>query len=199
MAKTKRVSVNAFEKVMKEVYTPTEVFNWHGIEVTVKKTLSLKEMLEFVDSVVKSCFAKDTNTYMPEIQDFATKVCILEKYANFTMPSNVESQYVLAYCTDAVECVLSRVNQEQFDEINYAICKKIENLAQANIEAVNRQMHELYGAFDNLQNQLASLFDGVNNDDIKAVTAALANGSLDEEKLVAAYVNRTVGNAGDKQ
>lgn len=198
MAKIKKISVNAFEKAMKETYTPTETFDWNGIEVTVKKNLSLKEMLEFVDSVVKSCFTKDTNAYMPEIKDFATKVCVLEKYANFAMPRNAEAQYTLIYQTDAVERVLSYVNLQQFNEICDAIDKKVENLAQANIEAVNRQMDELYNAFDNLQSQLAGLFEGVNNDDIRAVAGALANGTLDEEKLVKAYTNHTGNKVGEK-
>lgn len=188
--KNKRISVNAFEKVMKDIYIPTEVFDWNGIEVTVKNTLSFKEMLEFVDSVVKSCFMKDTNAYTPEIKDFVTKVCILEKYANFTMPKSVEAQYSLVYQTDAVARVLNYVNPQQLNEICDAITKKIDNLAQANIEAVNKQMNELYNAFDNLQSQLASLFDGVNNGDILALTSALANGTFDEEKLVKAYTNQ---------
>lgn len=198
MAKMKKISVNAFEKAMKDTYTPTETFDWNGIEVTVKKNLSLKEMLEFVDSVVKSCFTKDTNAYMPEIKDFATKVCILEKYANFTMPRNVETQYTLIYQTDAVERVLGYVNPQQFNEICVAIAKKVENLAQANIESVNRQMNELYNAFDNLQTQLAGLFEGVNNADIRAVASALANGTLDEEKLVRAYTSQAEVKAGDQ-
>lgn len=198
MAKMKKISVNAFEKAMKDTYTPTEIFDWNGIEVTVKKNLSLKEMLEFVDSVVKSCFTKDTNAYMPEIKDFATKVCILEKYSNFTMPRNVETQYTLIYQTDAVECVLGYVNPQQFNEICVAIAKKVDNLAQANIESVNRQMNELYNAFDNLQNQLAGLFEGVNSDDIRAVAGALANGTLDEEKLVKAYTAQAAAKAGDQ-
>lgn len=198
MAKIKKISVNAFENVMKETYEPTVTFDWNGVEVTVKKTLSLREMLELVDGVVKSCFSSETNAYLPEIRDFATKVCILEKYANFTMPSNVEAQYALVYCTDAVERVLEHVNAGQFNDIDYAISKKVDNLAQANIEAVNRQMNELYNSFDNLQNQLVGLFDGVNNADIQAVAGALANGTLDEERLVKAYMNQTEDKAGDQ-
>lgn len=198
MAKIKRVSVNAFEKAMKETYIPTEVFTWNGIEVTVKKNLSLKEMLEFVDSVVKSCFTKDTNTYIPEIMDFTIKVCVLEKYANFTMPNNVTTQYELVYHTDAVDCVLKYINLRQFNEVCVAINKKIENLAQANIEAVNKQMNELYNAFDNLQNKLASLFEGINSEDVRAVAGALANGMLDEEKLVKAYTSQTMNNSGEQ-
>lgn len=194
----KKVSINAFENIMKDTYTPTETFDWNGIEVTVKKNLSLKEMLEFVDGVVKSCFNKDTNAYMPEIKDFTTKVCVLEKYANFTMPRNVETQYNLIYQTDAVDRVLGYVNTQQFNEICAAIDKKVENIAQANIESMNRQMNELYNAFNNLQTKLSDLFDGVDNDDIRAVSSAIANGTLDEEKIVKAYTSLSDVKAGDQ-
>lgn len=198
MAKMKKISVNAFEKAMKDTYTPTETFDWNGIEVTVKKNLSLKEMLEFVDSVVKSCFTKDTNTYMPEIKDFAIKVCILEKYANFTMPRSVESQYALIYNTDAVECVLNHIDVRQFCEINTAITVKTEHIAQANIEAVNTHMNELYNAFNVLQTKVANLFDGISGDDIQAVASAFANGALSEEKLVKAYLNQAAPEPGEQ-
>ena len=197
MAKMKKISVNAFEKAMKDTYTPTETFDWNGIEVTVKKNLSLKEMLEFVDIVVKSCFTKDTNAYMPEIKDFATKVCILEKYANFTMPRNVETQYTLIYHTDAVERVLGYVNPQQFNEICVAIAKKVENLAQANIEAVTKQMNELYASLDNMQTQFSKVFDGIDEESISEIVNAFGNGVIDEEKLAKAVLNQNNKN-GDE-
>lgn len=188
MSKIKRISVNSFEKIMKD-NVMSETFDWHGIEVSVNKNLSLEEMLEFVDMVVKSCFTADENKYMPELKDFAIKTCVLEKYANFTMPRDVKKQYALIYNTDAFEKVLEHINMKQFDEIYTAISEKITNIAQANIEAVNRQMNELYNAFDNLQTQLSDLFSGVNNDDMLSVINAVSNGGIDEGKLVEAYMN----------
>lgn len=190
MANTKKISINAFEKVMKATYVPTEIIEWNDIEITIKKTLSLKDMLGFVDTVVKSCFEKDTGIYMPEIKDFVTKLCILEKYSNFKLPTSTELKYDLIYCTDAVECVMSHVNIKQLSEIINAINKKLDHVAQANIEAVNKQMNELCNSFNNLQNQVSSIFDGVDSNDIKTVTNALVNGGIDEEKLVKAYINQ---------
>lgn len=187
MAKTKKISVNAFEKAMKNTYEADTTFDWNGIEVTVKKNLSLKEMMEFVDSVVKACFTRDTNAYLPEVKDFIIKVCVLEKYANFTMPNNVESQYALVYQTDAVDHVFLHINPVQFDEICAAINKKIDNMAQANIEAVNKQMNDIFSAFESLHTQIEKLFEGVDSKDMKAIAGALANGGLSEEKLVEAY------------
>ena len=190
MAKTKKISINALDKIMKENYTPTETFDWYGVEVAVKKTLSFKEVLEFVDSVTKSCFSSEDGAYIPEVKDFAVKTCILEKYANFTLPNNVEHKYELIYQTNAIEEVLHRVNGQQFNEIMCAVNDKINHLAQANIEAVNRQMTELYTAFDNLQKQLEGMFSGVNPEDFTKLLGAFGDGGIDEAKLVEAFKSK---------
>ncbi len=189
MAKIKKITVNAFEKVMKETYKPAETFDWNGVEVIVKKTLSLREMIEFVDTVVKSCFTETDGVYIPEVKDFILKVCVLEKYANFTMPRNLETQYDLIYNTDAYECVLNYVNAQQFGEICCAINAKIEHQTQANVEASHKQMNTLFDAFESLQEQLSGVFTGVGENDVRAVVDALSSGTLDEEKLVRAYAN----------
>lgn len=187
MAKTKKISINAMDKIMKENYTSTETFDWCGIEVTVKKTLAFKEVLEFVDSVTKSCFSSVDGAYLPEVKDFAVKTCILEKYANFTLPNNIEHKYELIYQTNAIEEVLHRINARQFNEIMCAINDKINHIAQANIESINKQMAELYTAFDNLQTQLESAFSGINPEDFTKFIGALGDGGIDEAKLVEAF------------
>lgn len=187
MSKTKKISVNAFEKVMNETYIPEETFEWHGIEVTVKKTLSLEDMLEFVNSVVNTCFS-DKKEYRPEAKDFAIKTCILEKYASFTMPKNIQLQYELIYCTDAVSTVVSHINHTQLQELMEAIDDRIEKRAQANIEALHMQMSQLCAAFENIRQQLETAFSGISNGEIKDVVNAISNSTFDEEKLVQAYM-----------
>lgn len=191
MAKTKKISINAFDKIVKETYTPTATVEWHGQEIVIKYTLSFKEMMEFVDSVTKTCFTLSTNTYMPEVKDFAVKSNILEKYANFNLPNNLEHRYELIYSSDAIETVLNHINHQQFNEIMASIDAKIKNLAQSNIEAMNMQMNELYTAFANLQSQMEGMFAGVNPDNFNALISAFGNGGLDEEKLVDAYLAKT--------
>lgn len=190
MAKTKKISINTLDKIMKENYIKLEPFEWYGNEVIVKRTLSFKEVLEFVDSVVKSCFSYEDGAYMPEVKDFAIKTCILEKYANFALPNNVEHKYELVYQTNAVEEVLQRVNARQYNEIITAIDLKVSHLASANIEAVNKQMNELYSAFNNLQEQLENMFSGVNPEDFTKMLGAFAENGIDEAKLVDAFKSK---------
>ena len=95
-AKTKRVSINALEKITDE-YVNEEVLEWNGLEITIKKTLSFSDMMKFVDSVAKSCFVQGSGDYAPEIFDFALRSNVLDTYANFTMPRDLEKQYAMVY------------------------------------------------------------------------------------------------------
>ena len=59
MAKNdKRISIAAFDKVAKEQAVNDAVFDWHGVEITVKYTLGLTDMMEFVHDAAESCFSE---------------------------------------------------------------------------------------------------------------------------------------------
>ena len=187
----KKISISAFENIMKDTYTSTKTIAWNGVEITIQRTLSFKDFLTFVDTVVKNCFSIDNNAYMPEIKDFAIRCCVLEMYANFALPINVERKYDLAYCTDAVQTVISEINPEQYNVLISAIDSKIENMAQANIEALNKQMSEISSAFENMQNQMSGVFEGVGAEEMSKLIGAISDGSFDESKLVQAYIDQT--------
>lgn len=191
MSKQKKISITTFDNVMKATYSPAETINWHGEEVIIKRNLSLRDVLTFVDGVTKACFTEETGAYIPEVKDFIIKCYVLEMYANFTLPQNLEHKYELVYCTDAVSIVLQHINSEQFAEVLNAINDKIDNIAQSNIEAINKRMNEVYAAFANLQSQLEGMFSGFNPEDIPNLINALSNGALSEERLVQAYMNAT--------
>lgn len=193
MAKIKKVSINAMDKIIKETNNPVEVFEWQGIEVTVTNTLSLTKMLEFVNNVVESCFTADEGRYMPEVKDFVIKSNVLEMYANFNLPSNLDHRYEIIYNTDVFEAVLDRINSTQFKEMLNAIEHKLDNMAQANIEQINRQMGEIYANLDNMQEQFANIFDGIDSGDMSKLVSALAGGKFDEEKIVDMYINKKDG------
>lgn len=200
MAKTigaKRISVTALDKIMKETSTPPKTVEWNGLEVTIKHTIPFKDMLVFVDSVTKSCFESDAGAYLPEIRKFAIRCCVLEMYANFTLPSNVEHKYDLVYNTDAVDTVIKHVNTDQLKEILDAIEEKTAALAKANIESVNRQINDVYVAFDNLQRQISNVFSGINEEDINKFMGAVSDSKLDESKLIQAYIEQSKESAGE--
>jgi hypothetical protein len=185
--KTKRISVNAMDEIMNG-YEATESVNWNGIEVTITKNLPLEDMLAFADSVVKSCFDQTTGAYMPEVKDFAIRINVMERYANFTLPSKAERQYDIAMRSGAYEMILNHINIAQFYELMKAIDAKLQNAADANVQMVFRQFNDVVTSFEGLQEKVGALFAGVDPADIGKLMGAISNGSVSEEKIVLAYM-----------
>lgn len=186
----KKVPINYLDKILKEEYCNTIITEWHDVEVTIKKTLSLKEVLEFVNDVVMSCF-HDKGGFMPEVADFAIKSNILSRYANFSLPDKLEHRYELIYCTDAVEFVCKHINDEQFGEITSSIHKKISYLCNTNVMSFQKQMMDLVSLFEGMQQKSADMFSNLTADDIAKVASAVEDGKLSEETLVEAYLQKT--------
>ena len=187
--KVKRISVNAMDEIMVGCVN-TETVNWNGLDVVITKTLSLEDMLAFVDSVVKSCFDQATGAYMPEIKDFAIRSNVMERYANFTLPSKIERQYDVVMRSGAFEMVLNHLNAAQFNELIRAIDDKLKNAADVNIQTVFRQFDEVVDSFNNLQEKIGTLFSGIDSSDIENLMGAISDGGIDEAKVVKAYIDQ---------
>lgn len=192
--KIKKISINALEKCVKEaVGEPIVTKEWRGINVNIKVRLSLKEMMTFVSSVVKTCFTETDNQYTPEVLDFAIRSSVLEMYANFTLPANVEKQYELLYGCDVYSTILDTIDRSQFDAMLRAIDEKIAHIAASNIEAVTRQVNDVYASLNALEERLSSVFQGIDKDSIVRLVGAMADGKFDEGKLVQAYLETKNG------
>lgn len=183
--KIKKVSINKLEEAVNSQYKATTIVDWNGLNITINRILSLKSMMTFVDSVIKNCFGKKDGEYRPEVKDFAVRNCIIKHYTNISLPSNIEKRYNLLYRSDLLNTVMNNIDQSQFDEMVKAIEEKLSHLAQANIEAINRQMNELYTSFANLGKQLS----GVDAEALNGVMNALSNGKIDETKIVREVMN----------
>ena len=186
--KIKKVSINAFEEAVNSQYEATQSFEWSGITIVVKRNLTLREMMSFVDSVVKNCFKEEDGAFIPEIKDFATRSCIYEYYTNITLPANIEKRYDLLYHQMLLDEIMPRIDSLQFNALIRAIEDKVAHLAQANIEAVTKQMNELYASLDNMQAQFGKMFEGIDEESISGIVNALGKGAIDEEKLAKAVL-----------
>lgn len=156
ITKPTKVSIRTIDKIIKGAHAPFLSFNWNGIEVTTKRTLTLEEMLEFVNNVVSSCFSSDTNTYMPEIKDFVIKSNILRKYTNISLPANLKHQYEIIYNSDICTHIISRIEPTQYNEMLCSIEEKINHIAQGNIERLNKQAEEFNRVLEELNNNLGT-------------------------------------------
>jgi len=197
--KTKKISINALENATKENYSPATTVDWCGLGVVIKRNLTLSEMLIFVDSAVKACFSEPVGVYMPELKDYAIRAMAIELYTNLSTPSDLHKKYDLLYSSDIWHTVLSNIDKDQFNEMLTAIDAKIENIANANVSLINKQVSDLYSSIENIQTQLSSLFDGIGADDVRNLVGAIANGGIDEEKLIKAYMANREDDGKDKE
>ncbi len=191
MAKSeKKVSINSLNKVMKNQRSEKIVDTWHDIEVTIKPSISFIETLEFVNDVVMSCFS-DNNGFVPEVMDFAIKSNILSKYANFSLPDDLEHRHDIIYNSDAVQFVCQRINMEQLREITASIDKKIAYLSNSNVMGIQKQTAELIDAFEKVQQSITKMFSGITPDDMAKIIGALDKDGFSEDKLVQAYLKHS--------
>lgn len=191
MAKNeKKIPINSLDKIIKENYNNIIATVWCDVDVTIKKTLAFKDMLEFVNDVVMSCFQENGN-FVPEVVDFAIKSNILSKYANFSLPDKLEHRYEIIYCTDAVKFVCQFINTEQLDEITASINKKISYLCNTNVMNIQKQIMELVSSFEIMQQKTTDMFANLTPEDVTKVLSAFEDGKFSEEKLVEAYIQKT--------
>lgn len=186
--KLNRVSVAKFEKaVNKDTVITVPLENVENVNIEITKSISLQDMIEFVENVAESCVDMESGEYTPQVRDFAIKRELLTKYANFTMPNNIEKQYEFIYGSDVVDTVVKNINQLQFQEIISSIDRKIKFMLDCvtSISAANTV--KLIDKLDSIAEQNTAMFDSLQNEDIVNVFSSInAIANMDEEKLAKA-------------
>lgn len=187
--KKKSVSFSAFKAAATGDYKGIVVVPWNDIEVEIKRHLSLLEVLNFVALVTQAAF-DDDGAYMPERIDAAILACTIEFYTNINLGKDPFEAYDLIYQSGISDVIMENIDRDQFDRIIRAAIKKIDNTANANIQAVTKQVNELSAAFENMESSMASLVEGITPDELRGMIGALSSGTIDEKKLVEAIADR---------
>ena len=189
MNKTKKISINEFENAVNEGYEEYITAEWRGLPIVIKQTLSLSEMIAFVDGVASACFGQEDMAYVPAAEDFAIRTAIIELYTNIRLPTNIHKKYDLLYRSDIVDFICNNVNRSQYEAIMRATHTKIDHISDSNVAAANKQFENLFATFENLQTQMEDMLEGVDEEDIKKLVGAIGNGKIDEDKIVKAYID----------
>ena len=186
--KTKKISINALENATKDNYSETTTVEWNGLDVEIRRNITLTEMLAIVDNVVKACFSEQDGKYMPELKDFAVRAAVVELYTNLSAPSNIHKRYDLLYASDIWNVILNNIDMDQFVQMTEAIEKKMNHIANESISVIGKQISSLGSAVEDVQQKLYSLFDGIGSDEMKSFIDAMSSGAIDERKIVEAVL-----------
>lgn len=190
--KVNRISVTKFEKAVNKdniVVVPLD-----GVEDTnidILKSISLQNMIEFVENVAESCVDMESGEYTPQVRDFAIKRELLTKYANFTMPNNIEKQYDFIYGSNVVDIVLQNINQLQFQEIISSIDRKIKFMLDCITSIAASNTVKLLDKLESVADQNLSMFDSLSGDDLAGVFKDISRIANMDEETIARAVHKT--------
>ncbi len=185
--KSNKISINKLESIMQNNVVSMPMAGHEDIEIVVRRVLPLRDVMQFVEDVVSSCVDRVTGDYIPEVQAFATRACVLTQYANFTLPKDSEKQYDIVYNTDAFQQVIGVIDRSQYDEILYAINERIKHELAMMESSMAGQIAEITAKIDRFVENSETMFGSVNGEDMSALIRNLAQiRSVDEEKLVQA-------------
>lgn len=187
--KTNKISINSFEKAMKENFNDIVVVKWYGVDIEIKPTISLVDAAEFISNIVSAAISDDGD-YMPEFVDFVMRCNVLTKYANFTISDNTEKTYDLVYKTNAFDTVIEQINKRQLDAIMNSSMQKIEFEKQVALSNITRDTIDAIEAINKMQRQMEEILDGISNEDMQRFVNAVGENEIDYDELVRAYSER---------
>lgn len=180
-----KITFDAFVEGLGEYYSPTTVVHWNGIDITVKKALSVEETMQFVHNVTDMCFSED-GEYHPEIMDFAIRCEIMTRYANFDLPNDISKRHWMVYASDVVEVIGSHINIEQFSQIRESILRKLSYMCNSDVVATRAKWDEVYTVIKRLEEQFTEMLGGISEENVKTAISALNDG-VDPAAIAQAY------------
>lgn len=189
MAKIKKISINAFEKVIKENFENTVTKEWFGLPIIITKTISFEDVISFVSEVVDNCFLDD-GKYIPEAMHALIDCGVVRYYTNINLPANLSSAYELVKRSGIVDFIMPEINGNQYSDIIIAIRDKIEYICDSNTVEFNRAIDRMTASITQIQEATNNLFDNVSPEDIQKIVRAYGDDRAIEERIVEEYLKQ---------
>ena len=185
------IAANTLEQLLENgganIDPPTRVVEWNGLKIEINHTLNVKDAFELVKAVVDSSFLDD-GSYVPEATDFAMRANVIAYYSNIELPNDMAAQYRMVYSLPIYEIVRAAINAQQFDSLYDAVERRIEMICDTDIMETRAKINQLFDALEKLERHIEDIFGGVGSDDIAKIAGAISKDTIDEEKVVEAFL-----------
>lgn len=189
MAKVKKISINAFEKTIKENFENTVTKDWFGIPVTITKTISFEEVVSFVAEVADNCFLDD-GRYIPEAMQALIDCGVVKHYTNISLPANLSSAYELVMQSGIIDFIMSEINYSQYNNILLAIRDKVEYACESNAAEFNKAIEKMTVSMNEIQEATKDLFSKISPDDVQKIMGMYGDERSIEERVVEEYIKQ---------
>lgn len=97
---------------------------WHSTTLTIKQTLTVKEYIDTIHSIIQSCMTPD-ETCAVELLDFAIRSNVISSYAFVDLPESLEDMFYIVYSSDLYETIYKNVNSNQVNSIKETVIRMI--------------------------------------------------------------------------
>lgn len=188
----KKISINKMQNIIKENMVHETKIDFYGSELVIKKTISLDDMVGFVNSAVDACFGGENKKYIPEVKDFAIKSNIFEYYTNISLTDNMKERYEMVYDMWGIagNTIEEFVDNEQLKSICAAIDEKICNIVDCDTDYIYSKINEVSDVAKQLSEYFKDIFSDLSKEDMIAMSKAIINnsGEIDEGKVVDALL-----------
>lgn len=174
-----------------KIDTSTSEVHYNGETFSVKKVLTLPEMISFVDDVINNCFITDDEgkeMYMPELRIFVINNMILKYYTNIEMPDNVLERYMYTLYMDGLIREITSpeyINTIQFQSIMMSIDQKIDYRIKKNIHSFNDTFATLVNFIINVVNTFKSEYGDIDKEFVQKFMEAVSEGAIINDRAKA--------------
>lgn len=171
--KTKKMTFNMVAAKIAEVET-IQIPVYDGIIVDVKRSLGMKEALQFVQDIVSTCFDEEEATYIPEIFDAAVRIGTLMHYAGFDVPKEADKAFKVVYETELFDSILQVIDGRQFDELIAGAKRKIAFKRDLLTATAAQKVTELIAKMDEVMSKSVEVIDKVDTEELSNTIKEIA-------------------------
>lgn len=124
MGQIPKVTASALKRIAGVSGKQYKKVPWHSTTITIRQTLTLKEYIDTIHSIIQSCMTPE-ETCAIELLDFAIRLNIISSYAFVELPESLEDIFYIVYSTDLYEVVSKSVSNSQVESIKHTVNKMI--------------------------------------------------------------------------
>jgi hypothetical protein len=187
MAEEKMVSIGKMDEILNDYYPESVTVDFHGLEIAVQRIASLGDIINAAKAVVSGCYDQD-GEYVPYMRDYLTRAAVFQLYTNIRLPENPNHLNRMLYCGELWDLVYNNIEFIQLAALQDAIDDAVSVRNDANRVLFETEIRRAISSMENISDQFAQIFEGLTSEDLKALVGAIANGGIDEERLVSAVV-----------
>lgn len=124
MGQTPKVTASTLKRIAGVSGKQYKKVTWHSTTITVKQSLTVKEYIDTIHSIIQSCMTPD-ETCAVELLDFAIRSNVISSYAFVELPESLEDMFYIVYCSDLYETICRNSNSTQIDSIKETVIRMI--------------------------------------------------------------------------